>query len=391
MLAANFHTHAVFPKGFRCASRNVGLKPDAKDLSVFVSSAPAEAAALFTRNLFPGAPIIVGRETIRRRRLQAIVVNSKVSNVGTGEQGLLNVRRMAVAAAAELDVRADEVLVSSTGVIGRQLPIELIERGLVGIAADLQDDPLVGAEGIMTTDTVAKALSATVGDAVITWVAKGAGMIEPNMATMLVYIFTDAQIGASALDRHLRDAVDVSFNMLSVDTDTSTSDTCVALANGLAGGVDEAEFAEVLRAGCIRMAEMMARDGEGATKLLRAVVEGAATRDQARTVAKAVINSPLVKTMAFGADPNVGRVLMAVGKCFDVEQDPALTEVWINDVSVFGDGARREYDEIRLRTLLAGDPVVIRVALGKGEHDATAFGCDLTHGYIDENAAYYSS
>ncbi|MDR0788536.1 MAG: bifunctional glutamate N-acetyltransferase/amino-acid acetyltransferase ArgJ [Gemmatimonadota bacterium] len=387
----DYHERAVFPQGYTCASRNVGLKPEAKDLSVFLSSVPAEAAAVFTRNRFPGAPVILGRETIRRGRLQAIVVNSKVSNVGTGEQGLLNARRMTVAAAAELGVRADEVLVSSTGVIGKQLPIDLIERGMVGIANELQSDPLVGAEGIMTTDTFPKAFSARVGNAVITWIAKGAGMIEPNMATMLSWIFTDAKIEAATLDRLLREAVDVSFNMLSVDTDTSTSDTCAILANGLAGEVDEAEFARVLRAGSIRMAETIAHDGEGATKLLRATVEGAATRDQARTAARAIINSPLIKTMAFGADPNVGRVLMAVGKCFDVEQDPALTEVLINGIRVFGDGSRPDYDEAALRVLLAGDPVEIHVALGKGDHSATAFGCDLTHGYIDENAAYYSS
>jgi glutamate N-acetyltransferase/amino-acid N-acetyltransferase len=153
----------------------------------------------------------------------------------------------------------------------------------------------------------------------------------------------------------------------------------------------EAEFAAALRAGCIRMTEIMARDGEGATKLLRATVEGAASRDQARVAAKAIINSPLVKTMAFGADPNVGRVLMAVGKCLNVEQDPLRTTVRINDVTVFRDGARAEYDETALRRLLAGDPVDIHVDLRIGDHAATAYGCDLTHGYIDENAAYYSS
>ncbi len=387
----NFHKRPIFPRGFQCASRNCGLKPEAKDLSVFYSSVPAAAAAVFTLNRFPGAPIILGRETIARGRLQAVVVNSKVSNVGTGEEGMLNARRMAIAAGTELRVRADEVLVSSTGVIGRQLPIDLIERGLVGIESELMSDPVVGAEGIMTTDTHPKALSTEVGGAVITWVAKGAGMIEPNMATMLVYIFTDAKFDPPVLDRLLRDAVDPSFNMLSVDTDTSTSDTCAILANGLAGEVSEAEFAEALRAGCIRMTETMARDGEGATKLLRATVEGAASRGEARAAAKAIINSPLVKTMAFGADPNVGRVLMAVGKCLDVEQDPLRTAVWINGVPVFGDGVRGDYDETGLRKVLAGDPVDIRVDLRIGAHSATAFGCDLTHGYIDENAAYYSS
>jgi glutamate N-acetyltransferase / amino-acid N-acetyltransferase len=386
-----FHEPPIFPRGFSCASRNCGLKPVERDLSLFYSDVTAPATALFTRNRFPGAPVIVGRETIRHGRLRAIVVNSKVSNVGTGELGILNARRMAIAAAAELGVRADEVLVSSTGVIGKQLPIELIERGLEGMSGALVANPLVGAEGIMTTDSHPKALSLAVGDAVITWIAKGAGMVEPNLATMLVYIFTDARFEAPALDRMLRTAVDDSFNMLSIDTDTSTSDTCALLANGLAGEVPEEEFSAALHAGCLRMAEIMARDGEGATKMLRATVEHARDRTQARTVAKAIINSPLVKTMAYGADPNVGRVLMAVGKCFDVDQDPRRTRVWINDIAVFGDGQRCAYDEDALRKLLAGDPVDIRVSLGMGTGSATAFGCDLTHGYIDENAAYYSS
>ncbi|MEY4008169.1 MAG: hypothetical protein RLZZ467_1236, partial [Gemmatimonadota bacterium] len=234
----DFHTPARFPRGFRCASRNVGLKPTAKDLTLFVSDVDAAAAAVFTRNHFPGAPIVLGRETIRGGTLRAIIANSKVSNVATGTAGVANARRMAVAAAAELGTRAEHVLVSSTGVIGVPLPIEKIEAGVVGMAAELQLDPLVGAEGIMTTDTHPKALSASVGDATITWVAKGSGMIEPNMATMLAYIFTDAAIAPATLDAMLRTAIGRSFNMLSVDTDTSTSDTCAILANGLAGPVD---------------------------------------------------------------------------------------------------------------------------------------------------------
>lgn len=386
-----FHERPVFPRGFRSASRNCGLKPSGYDLSLFASEVPAAAAAVFTRNRFPGAPVIVGRELIRRGRLSGIVVNSKVSNVGTGEAGILNARRMGIAASVELGVAADEVLMSSTGVIGRPLPIDRIEAALVGMAAELGDDPLRGAEGIMTTDTYPKALSLSVGDAVITWVAKGSGMIEPNLATMLVYVFTDARFDAPTLDRLLRRAVDESFNMLSVDTDTSTSDTCVLMANGLAGEVDEEAFARALVAGCVRVTEMLARDGEGATKLLRATVRGAADRAEARRAAKSIINSPLVKTMAFGADPNTGRVLMAVGKCTNVAQDPGRISIWINDTLVFRDGCREEYDEQALRAELAGDPVEIVVDLGIGDGVATAYGCDLTHGYIDENAAYYSS
>src|SRR5688572_19408843 len=386
-----FHDPPVFPRGFRCASRNVGLKPKAKDLAVFASDVDAEAAALFTRNHFPGAPVIVGREIIQGGRLRAVVVNSKVSNVATGQAGIQNVRRMAAAAAAELGTSAERILVSSTGVIGVPLPIDIIERGIQGIAGELQNDPLVGAEGIMTTDRHPKALSASVGDATITWVAKGSGMIEPNMATMLVYIFTDAALNAVTLDRMLRAALDVSFNMLSVDTDTSTSDTCAILANGLAGRVDETAFANTLVAGCVRMTEMLARDGEGANRMIRASVRGALSSYEAKRVAKSLVNSPLVKTMVAGADPNVGRLLMAVGKCFDCTIRPSNTDAWISGYPVVAGGRRLDFDDAIVRQTLSKDVVDIEVSLGVGNGEARAFGCDLTTGYIEENAAYYSS
>ncbi len=386
-----FHDRPVFPRGFRCASRNCGLKPTAKDLALFVSEVDAAAAAIFTRNQFPGAPVILGRETIKAGRLRAIVANSKCSNVGTGARGIEAARRMAAAAAAEIGTTADRVLVSSTGVIGVPLPIETIERGLVRMATELQSDPLVGAEGIMTTDTHAKAISAGVGAATITWVAKGSGMIEPNMATMLAYIFTDAALDAPALDRMLRRAAGVSFNMLSVDTDTSTSDTCAILANGLAGAVDEAAFLAELTSGCIRMTEILARDGEGAKHLIRATVRGAASEADAKRVAKALVNSPLIKTMVHGADPNVGRILMAVGKCTDVTIRPERTDALINGHAVVCGGARLDFDEAAVRCALGNEAVDIEVSLGVGDASATAYGCDLTSGYIEENAAYYSS
>jgi glutamate N-acetyltransferase/amino-acid N-acetyltransferase len=386
-----FHDTPIFPSGFRCASRNCGLKPVAKDLALFVSDVDATAAAVFTENQFPGAPVILGRETIRGGQLRAIVVNSKVSNVATGKRGVDNARRMAAAAAAEVGTEPNRVLVSSTGVIGVPLPIETIERGLEGMATDLQGDPLVGAEGIMTTDTHPKALSARVGDAVITWVAKGSGMIEPNMATMLVYIFTDAAFDAPTLDLMLRRAVHVSFNMLSVDTDTSTSDTCAILSNGLAGRVDAEQFQDVLTAGCVRMTEILARDGEGAMHLLRVTVRDAVSEDEARRVAKSLVNSPLVKTMVHGADPNVGRILMAVGKCFDCTIFPERTDAWINGHAVLRGGERLGFEDATVRSTLSSEVVDIEVALGAGDATATAYGCDLTKGYIDENAAYYSS
>jgi glutamate N-acetyltransferase/amino-acid N-acetyltransferase len=386
-----FHERPTFPRGFRCASRNVGLKPAAKDLALFVSDVDAAAAAVFTRNQFPGAPVVLGRETIRGGRLRAVIVNSKVSNVATGAVGLENARRMAAAAAAEVGTSPDRVLVSSTGVIGVRLPIEIIEHGIRGMCSELTDDPRVGAEGIMTTDTYPKALTANVGGATITWVAKGSGMIEPNMATMLVYIFTDAAVDARSLDQMLREAVDVSFNMLSVDSDTSTSDTCAILANGLAGVADRRAFGDALTAGCVRVTEMLARDGEGATRMLRTIVRGAKDTAESRRIAKSLVNSPLVKTMVHGADPNVGRILMAVGKCFDCTIVAASTDASINGYPVLRGGLRLDFDEPTVRQALGADSVDIEVVLGVGDATATAYGCDLTKGYIDENAAYYSS
>jgi glutamate N-acetyltransferase/amino-acid N-acetyltransferase len=386
-----FHDPPILPRGFRTASRNVGLKPSAKDLTLFVSDVDAAAAALFTRNHFPGAPVVLGRETIRGGVLRAVVVNSKVSNVATGAAGVENARRMAAAAAAEVGTTSDRVLVSSTGVIGVPLPIEKIERGLRGMSAELGRDPLVGAEGIMTTDTHPKAISLGVGDATLTIVAKGSGMIEPNMATMLAYVLTDAALDAPTLDAMLREAAALSFNMLSVDSDTSTSDTCAILANGLAGPVDHEAFRAALAVACVRMTEMLARDGEGATHLVRAQVRGAASDAEARRVAKSIVNSPLVKTMVHGADPNVGRLLMAVGKCFDCTIEPARTDGWINGYQVVRGGLRLDFDDDEVRAALGAEVVDLEVALGVGEGTATAFGCDLTKGYIDENAAYYSS
>lgn len=386
-----FHAAPRFPLGFRCSSIHCGIKPQGKDLSLFASEVPAAAAAVFTRNQVAGAPIVVGRELIRGGRLQAVVVNSKVSNVGNGAEGVARARRMGAAAAAALGIHPDLVLMSSTGVIGVPLPVEKIEAGMPALVDALQDDPSVGAEGIMTTDTYPKALSLSVGDATLTVVGKGSGMIEPNMATMLVYAFTDAALDAPALDRALRRTVHETFNMLSVDTDTSTSDTCAVLANGLAGPVGEGTFQEALLEAFTRMTEMLARDGEGATVMIRVTVTEAADEAEARTIAKSLVNSPLVKTMIFGGDPNVGRILMAVGKCFACRVDPERIGARICGVPVLEAGRRASFDEGALRGLLRTDPVDLEVSLGVGAGRARAWGCDLTHGYVDENAAYYSS
>jgi glutamate N-acetyltransferase / amino-acid N-acetyltransferase len=385
----NLHETPLLPSGFLCAARNCGLKPSGEDLSLFAADRPCTAAGLFTRNHFPGAPILLGRERLRGGTLQAVVVNSKVSNVATGAAGVEDARRMGRVAAEELGIPEEWVLVGSTGVIGRRLPLDRIEAGLSGMKEDLQPDPLPGARGIMTTDRVPKAFSVEVDGAVVSVVGKGAGMIAPNLATMLVFFFTDARVGASELDGILREAAADTFQTLSVDTDTSTSDMVVALASGAAGPTGRLGEAFALLSRT--MAEAVARDGEGATKLLRVRVTGAADRAEAVTVARAVVDSPLIKTMAFGADPNVGRILMAVGKCVDCDIRPERVRAWLQDISVVDAGQVTEFPEDELRSLLRGDPVEIRVELGLGDGEATALGCDLTEGYVEENAAYASS
>lgn len=391
MTDAAFHALARLPRGFRCAAVNCGLKAEGKDLSLFASEVPGTAAGVFTRNLVQGAPVIVGRELMRAGRLQAVIVNSRVSNVGTGDEGIQKARRMGVAAARALGISPELVLMSSTGVIGVSLPIELIESSVEALVSGLQDDPLVAAEGIMTTDTHPKALSLSLGDAVLTVVAKGSGMIEPDMATMLCYVLTDAAVEHRDLDRALRRVVDQTLNMVSVDTDTSTSDTCVAIANGTGGAIDPAYFETGLHTALTVMAERLARDGEGATRLLRVSVCGAADRAQARRVAKSLVNSPLVKTMVHGGDPNVGRIMMAVGKCIECRVDPARLAADINGVNVVTAGGPADFDHSRVRRLLRADPVDLAIDLGVGTGEARAWGCDLSPGYIAENAAYYSS
>ena len=377
------------PQGFLSVAKNVGIKDETLDLTVIHSTVRARAAAMFTRSRFPGAPVIVGRRHIANGFAQALVINSKNANVGMGKQGIDNAIETCRIVGEELGVDPYDVLPFSTGVIGRALPMDKIRAGLRGIRSQLKLDNLkLAAEAIMTTDKYPKYFSCRVGPAVIAGIAKGAGMIEPNMATLLVYLMTDAELPRAAVRPMLRRLVDRTFNCTSIDTDTSTSDTVMLMANGLAGKVKLGQFEKGLLEVCEYLTKEIARSGEGATKLITVDVKGAKTGTQAKRVAKCVVNSPLVKTAVYGCDPNWGRVIMAVGKSFDPSVEPTKVTVRFGDTNVFKKGSPVECDLEALRQYLGQSEVVIGVDLGIGKASARVWGCDLTEGYIKENAYY---
>lgn len=378
------------PRGFRTCAKNIGIKDTNLDFTVIASDVPASAAALFTQNLFCGAAIVVGREQVANGQLQAFVINSKNANVATGEQGLANIREIVRLVADELALAPEDVLPSSTGIIGQQLPMEKIRQGICGIGQEMQHGYLErAAVAILTTDTHPKIRSCRIGDAVLVGMVKGSGMIEPNMATMLSYFMTDANVASDVLQQSLKEAVDVSFNMVSIDTDTSTSDTVAIMANGLAGDVDLDEFRRALQNMAVDLAKDLARDGEGATKLIEVTVDEAASHTQAKRIAKSIINSPLVKTAVFGADPNWGRIAMAIGKCDEQRAIvPEKVSIAFGDLLVYRGQALGENNLARLQAYLYNDEIVIHVSLGLGDAKATVWGCDLTPDYVRINGMY---
>jgi len=378
------------PRGFRSCARNIGIRDETLDFTVIASDIPAAAAAMFTQNRFCGAGVIIGREHVANGQLQAFVINSKNANVATGEQGLANIREVVHLVAEDLGILPNNILPSSTGVVGWQLPMEKVRTGIRGIRDEMREGQLhISAQAIMTTDTRPKIRACKVGDAVLVGMAKGVGMIEPNMATMLSYFVTDAKITHNQLKQYLKEAVELSFNMVSIDTDTSTSDTVAIMANGLAGEVDLNEFRRALTTMAIDLAKDMARDGEGATKLLEVIVENASSFAQAKRVAKSVVNSPLVKTAVFGADPNWGRVAMAIGKCSEqVDIDPKKVSIAFGDLLVYQGRGLGEENLAQLKAYLQNPEVTIRVSLGLGDARATVWGCDLSYEYVKINGEY---
>ncbi|MEZ7823739.1 MAG: bifunctional glutamate N-acetyltransferase/amino-acid acetyltransferase ArgJ [SAR324 cluster bacterium] len=382
--------------GFSWMGINLGLKDQTLDFGVIASECKCTAAGVFTRNNFPGAPVTVGRENIQNGQLQAIVVNSKIANVATGIDGIEDAKNMCRWTGEALGIDPELVLPSSTGIIGRRLPVEKIHEGCKIIPEKLGSSPEYidnFARAIMTTDTHPKWCSASIENSTLLGVAKGAGMIEPNMATMLSFFVTDAKISSEQLQTILRRVVNQSFNRISIDSDTSTSDTVVILANGLAGPVDTEIFEKTLRNSSIQLAKEIARDGEGSTKLIELTVSGAKSQEMALQISKSIINSPLVKTAIHGADPNWGRFVMAVGKVFEYP-------VPLSDLSIhFGTGSQvltvnaesLNADTVNLDAiseLLQNQEVFLEVVVGDGEFSETVWGCDLTKDYIEENAFY---
>ncbi len=383
-------TLAAYPQGFLSVAKNIGVKDDTLDFTVIYSTDRAAAAGMFTQSLFCGAPVVVGREHIADGHLQALVINSKNANVATGKTGIEHAREITRLVGQALDIAPEDVLPSSTGVIGHYLPIEKFRATMAGLRAELQPDNLgASAQAIMTTDTRPKLISTRVGNAVLAGMAKGSGMIEPNMATMLSFLLTDAAIPPDTLQPMLRQAVEQSFNMVSVDTDTSTSDTVILMANGLAGGVDLTAFQTALNGVCIDLAKEIARDGEGATKLIEVTVTSARDRAQAKRIAKAIVNSPLVKTAVYGADPNWGRLAMAIGKCHE-EHDvrPAQVSMSFGETCIYAKGEPLDVDLQPIEAYLRGNEVHVSIDLGINDGQATVWGCDLTEDYVRINAEY---
>jgi glutamate N-acetyltransferase / amino-acid N-acetyltransferase len=333
--------------------------------------------------------VIVGRKHIANGFVQALVINSKNANVAMGKLGIDNAIETCRIVGEELGINPYDVLPFSTGVIGRPLPMDKIRAGLRGIRDELKPNNLkIAAEAIMTTDAYPKYFSCQVGSAVIAGIAKGAGMIEPNVATMLVCLMTDAELPKSTIRPMLRRVVDRTFNSMSIDTDTSTSDTVVLMANGLSGKVNLRRFENGLHQVCEYLTCEIARSGEGATKLITVDVSHAKTQAQAKRVAKSVVNSPLVKTAVYGCDPNWGRVIMAVGKTFDTSIEPAKVTIRFGETNVFRKGSPMDCDLEALRQYLGRSEVTISVDLGIGKASSRVWGCDLTEGYVKENAYY---
>lgn len=391
------------PRGFKAAGVAAGVKngrKEKKDIAVLMSEVPAAAAGVYTSNAVQAAPVVVTKKALAKAgMLQAVVANSGNANACTGEQGLRDAKEMQKLTAEALGIDRELVGVASTGVIGVPMPMDRIAAGIAeaGRNVGVQGGPDF-AEAILTTDLVKKeiAVEVEIGGRRVTvgGAAKGSGMIHPNMATMLGFITTDAAVEAPALQYALRQVTNRTFNRITVDGDTSTNDMVLVLANGMAGhatltpACDEWPFfVGALEYVALHLAKAIARDGEGATRLIEVEVRGARTEEDAEKAAKTIVGSSLVKTAVFGADANWGRLMAAVGRS-GAFLDPNRVDIWIGEVQVAANGLGLPFDEAAAACELEKDPVVFRVNLNVGEANAAAYGCDLTYEYVKINGSY---
>jgi glutamate N-acetyltransferase / amino-acid N-acetyltransferase len=389
----------ILPKGFKAGGMHCGIKRKRLDLGYIVSEVPATVAGVYTMNTFQAAPLIVTQESIaKENKVQAIIVNSGNANACTGEQGLKDAATMQREFAHELGIKEHLVAVTSTGVIGEPLPIDTIKNGIKQILQTEYEDDLKFQQAILTTDTCLKNIAVQIkvdGKTIsIGGAAKGSGMIHPNMATMLGFVTTDANIGHEDLLFALKEVTNQTFNMITVDGDTSTNDMVLVMANGLAGNdqltkehPDWKTFVKGLKVVCETLAKKIAKDGEGATKLIEVQVNGAYSVTAASAVGKAIISSNLVKTAIYGTDPNWGRIVSAIGYS-GVPVNPNSIKVSIGPYPVFENGLPCIISEETVKQYLEQENVQITVELNQGENSATAWGCDLTYDYVKINASY---
>lgn len=386
-------------KGFLAGVVSAGLKTkgeETADLGILFSEAPAVAAGMFTTNKIKAAPVILCQRRLAKRSAQAIIVNSGYANACTGEQGTRDALEMANLAAKKLDISVHDVLVASTGVIGAYLPMEHIRAGVERVTPSAEGGHEL-AEAITTTDAAPKELAVTFSisgsEIIIGGIAKGAGMIHPNLATLLCFLATDAAVDPDFLQLALKKAVDVSFNMITIDGDTSPNDTVLLLANGLAGneviadGLPAEMFQGALDEICLYLARQVVKGGEGATKLIEVRVEGASSVAEARLAARAIAASPLVKTAVHGCDPNWGRIIAALGRSGSQVEEVKL-DLFLADVCLMEKGKPTPCDRERAKAILGQDEVNIRLCLNLGDGEATAWGCDLSEEYVKINSEY---
>ena len=382
------------PEGFLLGGVHAGLKDDPQDLdlSLILSKPRAKACGVFTQNHFPGEPVKLAKKRLEGGVCSALLINSRYSNVATGEEGMNDALRVCGELADQLELSEEEVLISSTGIIGRRYPAGVMDRAFPKLLGNLgtgHDQFMNAARGIMTTDTHPKAFSEKIGAATISVMVKGSGMIDPNMATMLAFIMTDADLPPEQMKPMLKRVADRSFNNLSIDFDTSTSDSCFLLSNGLAGEVVVDDFEEALTEVCLKASRALVLDGEGVTHLIDCQVKGGADNTMARKVAESIVNSPLVKTMITGADPNWGRLIMAIGKTQDPRLEGVAPTLKICEEKVLQKGVPFPHDlRIISDRMRSEDQVLLEIDLHLGDSSLNYLGANLTKEYVSINADY---